>query len=185
MHILPLLLLTIVDNNDRDFLESIYNNYNKLMYSEILKITGEIQATEDIMQECLIRLAEKIPLLQSLDNARRINYVITAARNTAKNYLRSKSGINFCSLDDETSNISNMVTDGSSVEEDVILCYDMEKFEAAWQKLDEASRMLLEGKYILKKDDSELAEFFGIKPASVRMMLTRARKKALRLMTDK
>lgn len=182
--ILPVVLFTIVDNNDRNFLESIYNDYNKLMYSEIIKITGDVQAAEDIMQESLIKLADKIPLLQSLDKARRINYVITTVRNMAKNHLRAKNGIILCSLDDDDFNISNTISDGSSIEESVILFSDKEKFEQVWQKLDETSKILLEGKYILQKDDAALAEFLGIKPSSIRMMLTRARKKALKLMTE-
>lgn len=51
-----------------------------------------------------------------------------------------------------------------------------------WTDLDQRSQYLLEARYILGKSHSEIAEDLGIKVASVRMALTRARKKAYILM---
>ena len=53
---------------------------------------------------------------------------------------------------------------------------------AVWDKLDPRSQYVLEARYILDKTDDEIADFLGIKPDSVRMALTRARKKAYDLM---
>ncbi len=50
-------------------------------------------------------------------------------------------------------------------------------------QLDAKSKYLLEGKYILGKSDETLAEELSIKPASVRMALTRARQCAYQLLT--
>ncbi len=50
-------------------------------------------------------------------------------------------------------------------------------------QLDAKSKYLLEGKYILGKSDEALAEELSIKPASVRMALTRARQCAYQLLT--
>lgn len=47
---------------------------------------------------------------------------------------------------------------------------------------DENTRWLLEARYILDYSDGELARELGVKPDSVRMALTRARRKARRLM---
>lgn len=44
------------------------------------------------------------------------------------------------------------------------------------------TRWLLEARYILDYSDGELARELGVKPDSVRMALTRARRKARRLM---
>lgn len=51
-----------------------------------------------------------------------------------------------------------------------------------WPRLDENTRWLLEARYILDYSDGELARELGVKPDSVRMALTRARRKARRLM---
>ena len=52
-----------------------------------------------------------------------------------------------------------------------------------WPQLDAKSKYLLEGKYILGKSDEVMAEELSIKPASVRMALTRARQCAYQLLT--
>ena len=181
---LPIALSAISDQDDRGFLESLYIKYNRLMYSEIYKIIGEDPSAEDILQESLIKLADKIPLLRTLDRPRRINYVITTVRNMSRNHLRRQNGNNSCSLDDKNSNIANTISDGSNVEDSIILNYDKQDFEKAWAKLDETSRTLLEGKYILEKNNIELGEMLGVKPPSIRMMLTRARRKAFKLMKE-
>ena len=47
-----------------------------------------------------------------------------------------------------------------------------------WPRLPEEDRLALEAKYILQLDDRQIARQLGIKPASVRMRLTRARRLA-------
>ena len=51
--------------------------------------------------------------------------------------------------------------------------------EQSWRtRLPEEDRLALEAKYILQLDDRQIARQLGIKPASVRMRLTRARRLA-------
>ena len=45
------------------------------------------------------------------------------------------------------------------------------------EKLDENSRQLLLLRYVLEEDDKHIAEHFGVKPESLRMMVSRARAK--------
>ena len=45
------------------------------------------------------------------------------------------------------------------------------------EKLDEGSRRLLLLRYVLEESDEAIAASFGVKPDSVRMMLSRARVK--------
>mgnify|MGYP003785698181 CR=1 FL=1 len=182
--VFPIILAAISDPDDRDFMENLYTNYHRLMYSEICKIIGETSTAEDLLQESLIKLSDKIPLLRTLEGPRKINYIITTVRNMSINHLRKQNVINICSLDDERNNIANTVSDGTNIEENIILFYEQRNFERVWGQLDETSQTLLEGKYIFEKNDAELGEIIGIKPASVRMMLTRARRKALELMTE-
>jgi len=58
---------------------------------------------------------------------------------------------------------------------------ELDSLARVWPKLDERSRYILEGYYILEKPMATLAEELGIQPKSVRMALTRARKNAYQL----
>ena len=57
----------------------------------------------------------------------------------------------------------------------------LSSLKSIWPKLDNRSQNLLEAKYILGKLDSDIAKELDIKEASVRMALSRARKKAYEL----
>ena len=70
------------------------------------------------------------------------------------------------------------------MEEYMISKDEIDELVRRWPKLDDRSKMLLEGKYILGKSDEVLAEELSIKPASVRMALTRARQCAYQLLAE-
>ena len=67
---------------------------------------------------------------------------------------------------------------GPSLEEQAILGQQKQALAKIWPRLPEEDRLALEAKYILQLDDRQIARQLGIKPASVRMRLTRARRLA-------
>ena len=52
---------------------------------------------------------------------------------------------------------------------------------AALDQLSPEDRLLLEGKYFLEESDESLAKLLGCKAGSIRMKLTRARRRAFKL----
>ncbi|MEA4895141.1 MAG: sigma-70 family RNA polymerase sigma factor [Oscillospiraceae bacterium] len=175
----------MVDEDDREFMTQLFLQYHRIMFSEISKIIPGSSEAEDVLQNALIRLCDKVTLLRELDERRRICYVITTVRNQAKNQIRSNQEMPICSFDDEDLNLLESVSDGTDIEQSIIIKEQLKDFSLVWSALDGACQRLLEGKYILKKSDNELAKDLGISPSSIRMMLTRARRKALGLMTTK
>lgn len=75
--------------------------------------------------------------------------------------------------------------DGEAIELQVIKKEDLEALSRIWTQLDERTRYLLEGYYILNLPAAEMARELNVKPASLRMALTRARKTAYQLLQDK
>lgn len=65
---------------------------------------------------------------------------------------------------------------------DTLRRLELDALAQVWPRLDENTRWLLEARYILDYSDGELARELGVKPDSVRMALTQARRKARRLM---
>lgn len=179
---LPSVISMMVDEDDRDFMSQLYLKYRNIMFSEIIKLISDPWEAEDILQNALIKLSDKVSLLRELDERRRINYVITAVRNLAKNSIRDNHIVFLCSLDDESLNLAECISDGTEIEQGIILREQLKDLSSVWSMLDETSQCLLEGKYILRRSDEELGSILGINPSSVRMMLTRSRRKALELM---
>ena len=87
------------------------------------------------------------------------------------------------SVDDEEF-AGGVLSDGVSAEDVLIRVESVRRLADVWPLLDERSQYLLEAKYILEMESQEIAAQLGIKPDSVRVELSRARKRAQRLLTD-
>ena len=85
---IPYCILVIEDDDDRAFMEQLFVDYHRLMYHEIFKLVHDQWAAEDVMQSTLVRLIDKIPELRIKDRDHLVNYIITASKNQARNYLR-------------------------------------------------------------------------------------------------
>lgn len=177
---IPVCILAIEDDSDRAFMENLFLQYNRLMYHEIFKITNNPDITDDILQSTLEKLIDKIPKLRTLDRNRLVNYIITASKNTALNFLRDQKSGQRVSFDDCIDS-PDWVHDKHITEDHLILVEEWDQLRLIWPKLDERSKYLLESRYLLEKSNEEMAQDLGIKPDSVRMALTRARKTALQL----
>ena len=75
--------------------------------------------------------------------------------------------------------MEDTIPDGLELEDFVIRLDITERMAEIWPNLPEDTRELLERKYILGQDNEEIARIFDIRPASVRMKLTRARQQIL------
>lgn len=181
---IPYCILAIENDDDRGFMESLYLQYNRLMYAEISKVVGDPNAAEDLMQDVLIKLIDRIQKLRSMDRDGLVNYIISACKNQARNYVRNCGKHPIFPLDDQTDQPDS---DHSGAEMELLLIRqsDLETMARIWPELDEKSRFLLEARYVLERDDDDIAAALGIKPASVRMALTRARKAAYQLLRGK
>lgn len=169
---IPFIIQAIESPQDRDFMEALYLQYNRLIYSEVWKILKNDWDTEDVIQQVLIRLINNIPKLQTLDRIHTVNYIIVTARHTAYNYLRDNKRIVEFPFDETFDVVDETLV---SADERLIVLEESEYTDTAWQSLDERSRRLLEMKYILEMPNEEIAQEIGVSANSVRMLLTRAR----------
>ena len=173
-----------IGKRDRDFFEHLFSAYRTVMFCEINKIVFNTWEAEDILQSSFVKLSEKIELLRQLDEPRRMFYVVVTAKNNAKNHVRSAQRTRAYSLDDELYSFAGTLCSETNMEQLIISKEQQRQLRTAWARLDEASKILLEGRYILKMTDTELAKRLGTKPASIRMMLTRARRRTLQLLRE-
>lgn len=107
-----------------------------------------------------------------------MNYIISAAKNTAYNSFRGKD-LEILWGDQEE------LTDPTPIpEEQIIAQEDMYRLAQVWGGLDEKTQYLLSAKYILKKSGKEIASDLDMPPDNVRMALVRARRKARQAMAQ-
>ena len=146
---IPCCILAIENDDDRDFMIDLYENYKQLMLSMVRKQVRNEHDVEDLTQDVLVKLIDKIALLRSRSRDQRVNYIISACKYTAFNHNRKR---------------------GSHPELFFETCGELN--DPRYDEREIELRL------------AELGEDLGIKPDSVRMYLTRARKKAFELMQE-
>ena len=154
------------------FLEGLYGRMKPLLLRLIRSMNASESETEDILQESFLRLWEKVDRLRSLPEKKCFSYVYTTVKNTALKQLRSASRQPGLSLED-----TEAPETGPGPEEYLLTLEKEGQFRAAMAELDERTRQLLTLRYLLEEDDRHIAEALAVQPDSVRMMLTRARKR--------
>ncbi len=180
---IPIVILAIEDDDDREFMKAFFEKYERLMYSEIYKFTTEPADVEDILQTVLVKLIEKVRLFRSLDRDPRVNYLISTIKNTSITMVCRKRQID--SLDDIDWFDKSQLQAPDSVEDMVFRREAVSRMEEVWPLLDEKSRFLLSARYFLGMNQEEIGAELGIKPDSVRMEMSRARKKVRELLGER
>jgi RNA polymerase sigma-70 factor (ECF subfamily) len=185
----PFAILSISDDNDRDFMKRLYISQYNIMRREAYRVLNRTDVLDDIIQDACLKLIDKIPTLKLLDCCRLHSYVVLTVRSVSINFAKrsdvQRKHTYLGAMDDMKDVISESVADdGKSVESTIIYKEKIKQLREAMLLLPERDRQLLEYKYILNMNDAEIAGHFSIKPASVREYLTRARRKALKIMKE-
>lgn len=180
---LSLLRAATDDSNAQAFILQLYQAHERLMYSIVKKHLSDPYAREDIVQETILKLTQKVDLLHTLDESALSAYVAVATRNTLYSYLRKRSTEESLLLP-WTPDLESLPQQEPTADERMILQEKTQYFFQVWKQLPSKDRFLLEGKYILQQSDQALAPALDCKPGSVRMKLTRLRRKVLKMIQD-
>lgn len=176
-----IMAVTSVPNEQR-FMISLFQEYQKLMFSTAKKYVSDNYAAEDIVQESLISFLKNLHTIMSLERCSLAAYVVCTVRNTSINYLKKQGTTRKHVVPTPVENSEAEVSQDLPVEELLLLREDLHTLSVVLREMSEENRLLLENKYILGQSDEEIAEKLGCKPSSVRMKLTRARRQALSMM---
>lgn len=171
--------------DDSDYMVALYQKYKSLLFQKAGTYTKDPYAKEDIVQESLLRLMKYIPKLQTLDAAALTAYLTLTVRSTALNYFQDerRDSLNAVPLPDDYDLQKCVRLDSPvqlSLEEQVLKGQRDEDLHNAIGRLSERDQLLLTGKYFLELDNRELADILGVKPSGMRVLLFRARNRALK-----
>lgn len=171
---------TVQDPNDRDFMLWVYGEFKNLMYSTAYKYTSKPDAADDIVQDALVNLIKKVDTLRPMKRHILAGYIVATIRNRAINELKSRAYQQENIMDYSES----AILEDFPLDRLMILAEQRAQLGKIWTRLSDEDRFLLEGRYILGYTDQEMAESLRCKPDSIRMKLTRARRKALTFLLE-
>lgn len=171
---------TMEDTDDCAFMESLYFEYVNLLYRISKKYIQDDAAAEDAVHDAFVKLIPKVSLLRELDCCRLRAYLVSTIRNTAISSAKKlKEEHSKKTPEDFSEAVADIPDRGVSPEDALLLRERQNEFSAILQTLAPKDRYLLEAKYYYQLTNQEIADIFQVKPASVRSMLTRARRKVL------
>ena len=179
---IPAIILAIENEDDRALMTNLFEDHSRAIYRRILFVVQDPWAADDLMQVTLERLIDTIDVLRGKEGPALAAYVSAAAYHTALNYLRDKHRLGEVALDEDLD--APAAQTGRSVEQQIILTEDLSCLKRVWPKLDQRSRDLLRDRFFLKKPTAQMAREWRMKPSALRMALTRAKRKALRLLEE-
>ena len=166
------------------FMLHLYDEYQRLMFFVAGKCSSDPFEREEIVQDTVVKLLCKVKLLQTLDEKALAAYVSTAARNTAYSRMR-KRGREQSLFIPWTDDLTCIPSHEGSAEERLIALEEKADLVEVWADLSEEERFLLEGRYFLRQTDHEMAETLDCQPGTVRMKLTRLRRKVFARMKER
>lgn len=179
-----LIFATMINEvDDRAFMHEVYQQNERLMYAIALKYASNTQDCEDIVHDTVEKLCKNIAKIKGLPNSALRAYAVYVVRNTAINFRKHQSTINrhIQQLSGDDSN-SEYDQPESIIERIEDLQEKRTRLTKVWMQLTDAEQELLYRKYVLEQTTEELAGIFQCSRDSIRMRLSRARRKSLRLM---
>ena len=165
---------------DEAFLRELFEECKPMIVWTARKtVKGSDTAVEEVLQETMVRLTRNVSKLRSLERKARYAYISHTVRNAGLNYIHDQDQDRH--LFDQTEDfeeVTRVVRDTMPLPEEAA---EQEEYIAsrwkAFRQLPAQERHIMIQKYFLEVSDQELAGQLGCKPASVRMVVTRIRKK--------
>ena len=177
-----LLIASIECQEDRDLMTHFYDTNLNLLYHQARKFLSSKEDVEDIVYEAFSKIIEQIDVFKTLHPKQRARYAVVTVRNLCYRHLKNEKHFSIVSFDEmiETADTSKDNNPEKVTEQTLV----NEQIQHIIAKLDIEQRLLLEQKYILRWSDVDMARMYGIKPQSIRMRLTRAKRSLLEQMQE-
>lgn len=159
---------------DKDlFCSWLYDKYSRFVYKEAWKYCTNIQDAEDLTQEIWEKMSTKYETLCHYSHEQLCAYLAVSVKNQAISAARKRK--DEYSLEFAEKIVYNEM---DILDEHLDREYKKKSFYKYWRLVPQPAKELLERKYLLHETDSEIATAMNISVDSVRMALSRARKKA-------
>ena len=179
----PFFIQSIADDDDRDFMEYLYDKYYYLMRKISLGIDPD--NTDDIIQEASVKLIPLVDKLREMNEGALVSYIALTVKTTALDFVRKNRAKQKILYQGDTEKLLEGLEDERSDPSPIFFNkLESQRMAKLMEKLPKKDRDLLMMKYFLCMKDQEIAPLLGLKTDSVRKTLERARKKLLKIIQE-
>lgn len=157
------------------FFQDFYEAHKDFLLYTVCRYADEPQQQEDLFQDTLVRLLKNAEILQQLNPGQTAKYIALTVKTAYLDIERRRCEEKLILLDEAALEARLQRTETREISETVAaLRSDMSARD--WT--------VLEGKYIMGYSDEELSAVLGIAPDSIRSLLSRAKKRARKILGE-
>lgn len=154
-------LIALVTQGDQDALEALYERYSRAVYSFSLRIVGDAQIAEEILQEVFVRAWQQGGSFQSARGSL-ITWLLSITHNLSIDEVRRRKRRPQKAESEEPETIlASLPDEGLDVEEEVWLSSLRVTIQDALQQLPAAQREAIELAYFQGLTQREIADVLG------------------------
>jgi RNA polymerase sigma-70 factor (ECF subfamily) len=176
---IPLIILAIENDSDRDFMIAIYTELHPVMKATAFQIVNDSKIAEDMVHDTIVHLIRNLDTIRGFERKRLVAYISKAVKNNSLHYYhRKRIEKDHTFYGFENGAVTTVPDDSASPMERLEISEEYENLGRALKRLPERERELLRLKYDMQYDDETIGKIMGIKKDSVRQYLTRARRLA-------
>ncbi|MGN0378891.1 MAG: RNA polymerase sigma factor [Butyrivibrio sp.] len=154
-----------------------YRNMYPNLYKRMLRMTGDGQLAQDIINEAFIAVMEHKSWWDSQNDATRQKYILDRCDAICQRHLEARGGRHYVPYDDEQS--LALHEDGRQVEEAAVI---RENLRSYMDRLPPEEYSVMHMKYFLDMSVAEIGEKLGVSEYAVYKRLSRARELLRRMM---
>lgn len=166
--------------DDKAFFHEFYEDNKNFMFYIARKYVSTQTDCEDIVQEATVRLINNVPSLRELTPNKTAKYIALTIRSVFMDFEKRKHGSRTVFLDDDM--LETLIKAEVLIADGIPDISARMEVELLKQSLEPRDWLVLEGKYLLGYTQEELAPKLGVSPDSVRMILSRARANARKIL---
>ena len=178
MIVYPIMILAIESDQERLFMQELYEAHYRLMYAKAYEILGAHHDVEDIIQDAIVALINKVALIRTLERYALRAYIANTVKNFSLNHLRSQKRRNNHAFMDDGTILNGISLEQPEADIEMIRREEIERIKTGIQRLSVTDQRVLEMKYVQEMTNQEIASELGIGVDSVRPHLKRVRNRA-------
>lgn len=174
---LPILALILLNDSDRELIESVYFQHRQLMFHVARKyFSDKPDEIEDVINTALERICRYIPRIREVSSNRIQAYVVLIVENVCKTRLSQiikERNLRVVQYDDEVLQENEGYSDNPY---DLVFDYaDARALLASFKGLSQRDQDIIWMRHVDLMEYSEMAEVLGMREGAVRTALTRAK----------
>ena len=180
--VIPLSILMIENEEDRDFMTSFYVEHRRFMLYLAKQRVGNFHDAEDIIEETVESLLGKVDTLKPMSQSRARNYLASAIRHTTINFFKrnAKHYMNRLSLSEDGNDADQSAKNYQDIDEYIFNRVNVQQFLEGFRSLSEIDRDLIMLRHYDSMSIDEIGELLSMDNDTVSSRLYKAKMRAIR-----